>query len=437
MALAAMLVTLLASSTPAIAHESILYSFGSGTDGASPRGGLIFDNSGNLYGTTISGGTYGYGTVFELSPNSGGGFTEQVLHNFENNGVDGQLPATGLVFDASGNLYGVTQQGGAYDSGTVFELSPQSGGLWSETVLHSFNSRASSGDGWHPEGALLLDSSGNLYGTTVFGGVHNLGAVFELSPQPGGDWSETILHSFGNVRDDGANPFSALIFDSSGNLYGTTVASGSKRYGTVFELSPNSTGGWKETVLYNFIFQSVNGYDPYAGLVFDAIGNLYGTANYGGADNAGVVFELTATASGDWTEKVIHSFNYNYSDGDYPDATLIFDSAGNLYGTTIEGGHYGGGVAFKLTPSGANWKETLLHNFGGDGDGTLISAGLIFGPSGKLYGVTSAGGAFNGGTVFEITRSASVSPAISNGRVGQTLLSVPIHEQASIESIHR
>jgi uncharacterized repeat protein (TIGR03803 family) len=400
---AIMMFTLLPG-TPALAQEHVLYSFGSGTDGLNPDGSLIFGASGNLYGTTLSGGTYGRGTVFELSPDSLGGYTETLLHSFSDTDGDGAAPPAGLVIDAVGNLYGTTQQGGVFDYGTVFELSPESGGAWSTKILHSFNQSPKSQDGWGPLAGLVRDSSGNLYGTTEFGGNHNAGAVFEVSPQPGGNWSEKVIHSFGNVRKDGTNPFDSLIFDSSGNLYGTTVAGGNKLYGTVFELSPNSSGSWTEKVLYNFSYQSLNGDNPYGSLVFDAAGNLYGTTFYGGAKNVGVVFELTPATSGEWTEQVLHSFNNTISDGDYPDANLIFDAAGNLYGTTIEGGHYGGGVAFELQPSSTGWIETVLHNFGAGTDGILLSGGLIFDASGNLYGLSGAGGAFTGGTAFEITR---------------------------------
>jgi uncharacterized repeat protein (TIGR03803 family) len=275
------LIIALVPSTRAFAQESILHNFGSGTDGLNPIGSLIFDASGNLYGTTLSGGTYGRGTVFELSPDSLGGYTETVLHSFSDADGDGAAPPAGLVRDPSGNLYGATQQGGAYGYGTVFEVSPASDGAWSTKILHSFNLSSKTRDAWGPLAGLVRDSSGNLYGTTEFGGNHGAGAVVEVSPQPGG-WTEQVIHSFGTSRKDGTNPFASLIFDSSGNLYGTTQHGGNQLYGTVFRLSPNPTG-WTESILYNFAYKSVGGYTPDGSLLFDASGNLYGTTFYGGA----------------------------------------------------------------------------------------------------------------------------------------------------------
>jgi uncharacterized repeat protein (TIGR03803 family) len=398
-----LVISLLFPSTLAFAQqESVLYSFGNGTDGANPGGNLIFDASGNLYGTTVSGGTYGRGSVFELSPSSLGGYTETLLHSFSDTNGDGAIPPAGLVIDANGNLYGTTQQGGAHGYGTVFELSPASGGVWSIKILHSFNQSPKTRDGWGPLAGLVRDANGNLYGTTEFGGERNAGAVFEVSSLPGGNWTEKVIHSFGKVRTDGTNPFAGLILDSSGNLYGTTLYGGNKLYGTVFELSPNSSG-WTEKILYNFSYLSTNGYNPYGSMVFDTSGNLYGTTFYGGVHNVGTVFELTPTASGEWIENVLHTFG-NSGDGLFPVANLIFDTAGNLYGTTEEGGAFhNAGVAFELTPAGATWTETVLHNFGNGTDGNTLPGGLIFDDSGNLYGVTGSGGAFNGGTVFEIT----------------------------------
>jgi uncharacterized repeat protein (TIGR03803 family) len=383
-------------------QESVLHSFGSGIDGLNPIGNLVFDPSGKLYGTTLSGGTYGRGTVFELSPDSLGGSTETILHSFSDTDGDGAAPPAGLVLDSSGNLYGATQQGGAHGYGTVFELSPASGGVWSIKILHSFNQSAKTRDGWGPLAGLVRDSSGNLYGTTEFGGEHGAGAVFEVSPQPGGNWSEKVIHSFGTVRKDGTNPFAGLILDSFGNLFGTTDAGGNQLYGTVFELSPNSTG-WTEKILYNFSYLSADGYGPYGSLVFDASGNLYGTTFYGGAHNVGAVFELTPTTSGEWNVTVLHSFGNDGKDGTFPDANLIFDAAGNLYGTTPYGGFANSGAVFQLTPSGANWTETIVHYFGRGSDGATPAGGLIFNATGSLFGVTGGGGVFSGGIVFEIT----------------------------------
>jgi uncharacterized repeat protein (TIGR03803 family) len=243
-----------------------------------------------LYGTTVDGGgVTSYGTVFELTPSAGGVWTETVLHTFAYSGTDGYTPLAGLVFDASGNLYGTTVNGGAYKYGTVFELTPTAGGGWTETVLHSFNNKGT--DGYWPYASLILDASGNLYGTTLNGGTSNVGTVFELTPTAGGGWTETVLHNFRGK--DGYNPNSSLIFDAAGNLYGTTVKGGHYGYGTVFELTPTAGGIWAETLLHSFNNNGTDGYWPYAGLIFDAVGNLYGTSYLGGAHGFGTVFEIT------------------------------------------------------------------------------------------------------------------------------------------------
>lgn len=242
--------------------ERVLHNFGNGVDGASPWAGLIIDATGNLYGTTHDGGTYGVGTVFELTPTGGGGWTEKVLHSF--NFTDGGGPYGGLVMDAAGNLYGTTYAGGSGGWGTVFELTPTGGGGWTEKVLFSF------GDiGGGPYAGLIFDSAGNLYGTTIGGGTYGYGRVFELTPTGGGGWTEKVLHSFGIINaTDGAGPYAGLIFDSAGNLYGTTYSGpviNGAYVGTVFELQPTG-GGWRETVLYSFS-NGTDGSSPYGGLV--------------------------------------------------------------------------------------------------------------------------------------------------------------------------
>jgi uncharacterized repeat protein (TIGR03803 family) len=274
--------------------ETVIHSFGNGSDGTNPLGGVIFDGAGNLYGTTSAGGIHGGGTVFELSPKDGGGWTETVIHSF-GNGNDGVQPSyENLIFDAAGNLYGTTFEGGIHGVGTVFELSPRPSSGWTEVVLHSFNFNSSDGAG--PEAGLIFDSNGNLYGTTAYGGIHdscpeNCGTVFELSPKTGG-WTEKILHSFGSGTD-GVNPVAALILDEAGNLYSTTAQGGIHTYGTVFEMLPKEGGGWTETVLHSFGNPN-DGVAPLAGLIADEAGNLYGTTNSGGIhNNRGTVFEIT------------------------------------------------------------------------------------------------------------------------------------------------
>jgi uncharacterized repeat protein (TIGR03803 family) len=390
-------------------QESVLDSFNPKAAGPGQAfAGLISDAAGNLYGTTEFGGggpcnnSLGCGTVFELSPTSGGAWNQKVLYNFcpKTNCPDGAYPLAGLVFDAAGNLYGTTYRGGAYFWGTVFELSPATGGSWKEKVLHSFNQNGS--DAYGPEAGLIFDAQGSLYGTTSSGGAYgsefNGGTVFELKPAGGGRWTETILHSFGNGAD-GSEATAGLIFDAAGNLYSTTAQGGLYGGGTAFELSPTTGANWIEAILYNF----GSGTDPQhpQGLVFDGAGNLYTVAG-NGLYGRGTVIELKPTLGGGWTDTILYSFNN--TDGYGPNgAALIMDKSGNLYGTTYSGGAYNNGVAFGLTPStGGDWTETVLHNFGRGQDGRNPSAPLLLNSSGKLYGTTVGGGAHSQGTVFEI-----------------------------------
>ena len=411
-------------------QEKVLHNFNNnGKDGIGPVSALIFDNAGNLYGTTQYGGTGictfntttpGCGTVFELSPKQGGGWVETILHNFVDDGVDGTAPQAGLILDAAGNLYGITTYGGSGNSfscaynpgcGTVFELSPVAGGGWTEKILHNFTQDGV--DGIIPETSLIFDAAGNLYGVTDDGGANfYYGTVFELSPHAGGEWTETILHSFNNNGADGYYP-QGVILDASGNLYGTTYNGGANTEGTVFELTPAAGGGWTETILNSFGKTGFDGYNPYAGLIFDAAGNLYGTTNYGGGgrtnSGGGTIFKLTPAIGGGWTETILHSFEHSATSGDFLRGALIFDASGNLYSTTELGGHStlcsgGCGTVFKLSPGADGiWTETLLNSFARGKDGQYPTAGVIFDAAGNLYGTTSAGGLYGDGTVFEIT----------------------------------
>jgi uncharacterized repeat protein (TIGR03803 family) len=383
---------------PATAQETVLYNFTGASDGGTPRAPLISDSSGNFYGTTLAGGAYGWGTVFELSPRAGGGWTESVLHSFQSNLLDGVAPWSGVVFDATGNLYGTAYAGGIHNYGIVFELSPQAGGGWIETVLHNFKA----GDGQFPTGGLIFDTAGSLYGTTTQGGAFGEGVVFKLS-QTGGAWTETVLHSFNPNGPDGQVPSCTLILDTAGNLYGTTTYGGTFSAGTVFELSPNSAGGWTERRLANFGNSGNNPYLPSAGLVFDPAGNLYTTLTFGGLYSEGAVVELSPKAGGGWTTKAIH--NFNGTDGHEPLDSLIIDSAGNLYGTTYAGGANGGGVAFELSPrTGGVWVERTLHSFACTGTTNCGEpyASLVFDALANLYGTTSKDGTGSYGTVFKI-----------------------------------
>lgn len=405
----------------AAGKEKVLYSFCAQQlcpDGSNPRAGLVSDAAGNLslYGTASYGGNsncpHGCGTVFELMLVNGK-WKQKVLHRFENDGRDGYYPAARLIFDAVGNLYGTTSAGGADGVGTVFELMPEKNGKWKEKILHSFLSTYA--DGWAPEASVTFDASGNLFGTTISGGAYDgaWGTVFTLKPGAKGHWSEKVIHNFEYNGTDGYNPRSNVIFDRFDNLYGTTVVGGTTTNGTVFEMSPGKDGSWTEQVLYNFTGGS-DGSLATTGLIFDAAGSLYSTALAGGSSQCpggcGTVFKLTPGTKREWTFTAIYSFDQ--TDGESPDGSLIFDPQGNLYGTTNGGGAYGSdcnypgcGTVFELTPgSGGTWTETVLHSFNNSGgDGYQPYGNLVMDTAGNLYGTTSSGGAYGYGTVFEVT----------------------------------
>ena len=420
---------------PETSSLTTLYSFCSQTnctDGASSAAGLIRDSSGNLYGTTANGGANtainggsGGGTVFKVS-----GSTETVLYSFGASENDGFDPVAGLIQDSSGNLYGTTFSGGANGNGdgTVFKLEPpaEQGGAWTEVILYNFCTKKNCVDGANPASTLIQDSAGNFYGTTTAGGSRNDGVIFELTPAG----KETVLYSFKGAGD-GISPEAGVIRDASGNLYGTTVAGGASSGGTIFKLAPPVAKGkpWTETVLYSFCADGggmcTDGGYPGAGLIEDSGGNFYGTASLGGAYNYGAVFELNAAG----TESILYSFcsaqNADCTDGAYPSAALIEDAGGNLYGTTTGGG--GGnpecnvsglltcGTAFELSPpaqQGGAWTETVLYSFcsasASCSDGESPAGNLIQDTTGNLYSTTSLGGANgvnSGGTVFKISSS--------------------------------
>jgi uncharacterized repeat protein (TIGR03803 family) len=385
--------TLVMTALPAVAQtEKVLHSFNS-SDGSSPNAGLIFDTAGNLYGTTYYGGHTECicGTVFELSPAGGGRWTEKVLYSFKH-GDDGFGPAAALALDTAGNLYGTAAGGGHDSAGLVFELEPGIDGSWAEKVLHRFGLAGA------PLGGLIRDAAGNLYGP---GGAGGVGIVFELTLGIDGSWTEKVLHDFKANGTDGYIPRGDLLFGPSGNLYGTTEDGGANGYGTVYELKPRADGSWAEEVLHSFANDGTDGYYPTANLILDHEGNLYGITT-GILPFGGVVFELTRGADGVWTESILHSFAKNGVDGYAPLGGVIFDRAGDLYGTTTRGGANDSGTAFELTPgSGGVWTETILYNFDGGLTGGPYAA-MIFDAHGNLYGTTLGGGVNNDGTVFEI-----------------------------------
>ena len=387
-----------------------LHVFKGGEDGAFPQASLVFDSTGSLYGTTAEGGgscTPGWacGVVFKLTPDLNGDWKESLLYTFTGD-VDGSVPIAPLIFDAGGNLYGTTEYGGCpgwNSCGTVFQLVPNANGSWTQTVLYAFGG----GAGGHlPTGGLVFDKAGNLYGTTWYGGVPaGCGTVFELAPNPGGGWTESVIHAFtGCVNgNDGVAPRGELILDSAGNLYGITTfgGAGASASGTVFELVSNADGSWTEKMLHSFTGGRDGAY-PFSGLIWDASESLYGTAEEGGAYGNGTLFKLAPTSNGSWTFQVLHQFTGG-KDGANPFARLIFDAAGNLYGATSGGGAHGYGVVFKLTQtSSGGWKETVLHAFQ-DTPGADPYSGLILDALGNLYGITAGDSSKTSGSVFKIT----------------------------------
>jgi uncharacterized repeat protein (TIGR03803 family) len=374
----------------------VLHAFGDGQDGAGTWGSLLLDAKGDLYGTTGGGGAYGYGTAFELTHEPDGRWSETILHDFDRNGQDGYGPTSNLVFGGTGNLYGTTTYGGAnYDAGTVFELVDGATG-WTENVIYNFGGHQN--DGFEPYSGVTVGATGYLFGTTPHGGT-----VFELTDHS--SWNETVLHDFIHKPHDGSGPFAGVVLDTSGNLFGTTEYGGEQNLGVVYELSPNADGSWKERILHDFCTKGPpncpDGHTPGVGaLTMDSAENLYGTTDGGGCCG-GVVFRLSPQPDGHWKETVLHDFKGG-ADGYGPGAGVVRDKAGNLYGTTIYGGK-GGGVVYKLSPGkNGKWEYTVLHTFTGS-DGAQPDANLILDGKGNLYGTTATGGTYGGGVAFELT----------------------------------
>ena len=405
---------LLVAGTVAVEGQTftVIHNFSGGGDGANPYAGLTMDRTGAFYGTTLYGGNTqgscasinGCGVVFQLS-HLGSGWILKPLYRFTA-GNDGAGPVARVIVGPNGYLYGTTLAGGGgactgiYPSqgcGTVFSLTPGPVAPpsvlypWVETVLHSF----SGPDGQQPFAEVTFDPAGSIYGTAEQGGM-NYGLVYKLTPS-GGGWTETVLYTFTGLAD-GGNPFGNLIFDGGGNLYGTTAFGD----GTVYELTPSGPG-WVETVLHTFL--GTDGSEPYAGVVFDQAGNLYGSTITGGPSGGGTVFALTPSGGG-WNETGLHSFSGATQPG--PFGNVLMDAGGNLYGTVVGAGANQKGAVFKLSPSGGGWTYTSLHDFTGGADGAFPYGNLVFDSAGNLYGTASAGGTGGNctggcGVVFQIT----------------------------------
>lgn len=395
----ALAILLLVSSAAMAQTYRVLHPF---TWGAYPAYGLTMDASGNLYGVAMAGGIAkskdicvisGCGTVFKLAPNSKGSWTVTTLHAFSGH-ADGGVPDGPLIVDAAGNLYGTAEMGGAHLNGVVFKLSPESDGSWQYSVLYSFKASEAGGAG------LVFDAAGNLYSTAQVGGTRKEGAVLKFTPSTGGLWTEEVIYSFCSISGclDGSGPSGPLIFDSAGNLYGS-AAGGTHGFGMVFELEANKGGTWTEIPLYNFT-GGTDGLGP-GSVIIDAAGNLYGTTTRGGTNNDGVLFKLAPEHDGSWTESVLYTFCSlaSCADGSTP-VGVTLDTAGNLYGTAEVGGAENDGVVFRLTPASGDWSETVLHSF--LGYGALPFAGVILDSAGNLYGTTQVGTG-NFGLAWEIT----------------------------------
>lgn len=376
-----------ASSAGFAQTETVLYTFTGQPDGQGPSG-LVMDAKGNLYGTTVSGGVFNYGTAFEL-PVGGG---ETILYSFTNH-VDGASPNAPLL--ANGILYGTTTEGGDLDNplcfqgcGIIYKIT----GVGKETILYEFEGPSDDGEG--PNGPLIRDQAGNLYGTAQGGGWAS-GIVFELTAT-----RHEHIYSFNPfLRPDGSRPTGSLVRDASGNLYGATALGGSNicysnsTCGTVFKI--DSKG---ESVLYSFGSSSTDGIGPNGGLILDSKGNFYGTTGYGGESGNGAVFKLNSSGH----ETVLYNFAGGL-DGSTPNGNLLRDPQGNFYGTTAYGGTYGNGTVFKLTSSG---QESVLYSFTGGADGSQPGGGLIADKQGNLYGIAGGGNTncFLGcGVVFKLT----------------------------------
>jgi uncharacterized repeat protein (TIGR03803 family) len=381
---------------------SVIHSF-TGTDGANPYAGVTLDRAGNLYGTASVGGRPNHqGTVYQLTRNRGG-WMLATIYDFGGSPSDGATPQARVVFGPGGALYGTTAQGGSGGWGTVFKLLPPvhvcttPSCPWSETLLYQF------GDPHHDAatpsyGDVVFDSHGNLYGTTTLGGGglcndQTCGTVYELSPAQG-SWTENIICAFSVCTTNGYWPYAGVVFDNAGNLYGTTAWGG----GSVYKLSPQGNGWNSETLYYFFGFSE--GW-PEGGVILDSFGNLYGTTA-GGSGAAGSVFKLSSNGGG--VPTILHSFgSFGGSTPPGPSANLVMDSAGNLYGTTYLDGAHSQGSVFKLSSSNGLWTLTTLHDFTGGADGGQPWGQLTLDASGNIFGTTTIGGSAGFGVVFEIT----------------------------------
>jgi len=376
----------------------IIYSFACEDDGEYADTDLVIDSTGNLYGTTVLGGEFGGGTVWQLTP-SDTGWAHTVLYSFTG-GADGGEPYKGVTLDAQGNIYGTAVTGGSGGCeggcGVAYKLT-NSGGTWTQTVIHSFTG---GNDGSGPGSGLTIDQHGNLYGMAPTGGADGLGVIFQLHPDQTGHWTLKVIHTF-TGGTDGATGSAGRLVLRGGHLYGAATAGGAYGKGTAFELTPTPTGEWDFKTIYSFKGQPDAGF-PYGGLIFDPAGNAYGTTYYDGANNLGSVYELSPSSVGEWKEEVLYSFRSG-TDGNSSIGNLVFGRPGNLYGTTSEGG-LGSGTIFGLTPQpDGTWRERVAHRFQGPPDGAYAYNGMVADGAGNFYGATVHGGADDEGAIYKFT----------------------------------
>jgi uncharacterized repeat protein (TIGR03803 family) len=390
--------TLIATAAWAANSTKLLYSFAGSGDGEYTDTELVMDAAGNLYGTSVQGGAFGGGTVFEVTTAG----VHTVLYNFTG-GADGGEPYKGVTLDAQGNLYGtaVTGGGGSCEGGcgVAFKLAKSSGG-WTQSVIHTFTGGT---DGSGPGSPVSIDSKGNLYGTTPTGGANGVGVVYQLKPGAGGSWTLHVIHAFTGGNDGGGGSAGRFAIDATGNLYGVCTVGGANGFGTVYEISPNGSK-WQFTTLYAFK-DSPDGALPYGGVVFDKSGNLYGTTYYAGANDLGSVYKLTHSGAS-WTESVLYSFKGGM-DGASPISSLVADSAANFYGTTSEGGASacGCGVIFKMTHAASGkWTESVVYRFPGTPSPGFAYNGMISDAAAtNFYGATVHGGSSNDGAIYKFS----------------------------------
>jgi uncharacterized repeat protein (TIGR03803 family) len=386
---------ILATAAWASSTTQLIYSFAGGPDGEYTDTDLVTDSAGNIYGTSVQGGTFGGGTVFEVTPAG----VHTVLYNFTG-GADGGEPYKGVTLDAQGNLYGtaVTGGGGSCEGGcgVVFKLA-NSGGSWTQSVIHTFTGGA---DGSGPGSPVAFDKYGNLYGTTPTGGTSGIGVLYQLKADATGNWRLRVIHTFTGGSDGGGGSAGRLLIDANGNLFGVCTVGGVSGFGTVFQITP-AQGNWQFSTLYAFQDQP-DGALPYGGLVFDKLGNLYGTTYYAGANDVGTVYKLTRS-NGTWTESVLYSFKGGM-DGASPISSLVSDASGNFYGTTSDGGaaSCSCGVIFKMThAANGQWVESVAYRFPGTPSPGFAYNGMVRDSAGNLYGATVHGGSSNDGAIYK------------------------------------